>query len=107
MWTMCTDRTPCPAVSMLSASVKSVHANAKPDWSASCIFSRDLCIEASAVQGESHLQAASPTQDTELLYYIIARSKLVKRHGESKAAEVTGASYCDFEIQTLGEMMTL
>lgn len=48
-------------------------------------------------------------QDTELLYYIIARSKLVKRHRESKAAEVPGASYCDsiaFEIQTLREMMT-
>lgn len=49
-------------------------------------------------------------QDTELLYYIIARSKLVKRHREGKAAEIPGASYCDskaFEIQTLGEVMTL
>ena len=58
-------------------------------------FTRDLCTEASAVQGESHLQAASPVQDTELLYYIIARSKHVKMHKESKAAKVTDASYCD------------
>lgn len=63
---------------MLSASVKPVHANAKPDWSASCVFTGDLWTKASAVQGESHLQAARPVQDTELLYYIIARSKHVK-----------------------------
>lgn len=58
-------------------------------------FTVDLCTEASAVQGESHLQAASRVQDTELLYYIIARSKHVKMHKESKAAEVAGASNCD------------
>lgn len=64
-----------------------------PGWSASCIFTGDLSTEDS-VQGESHLQAAGPVQDTELLYYIIARSKCVKKHKERKAAEVIGASYC-------------
>jgi len=76
MWAMCTDRTPCPAVMVLSASVQSVHADTKPDWSASCIFTGDLRPEASAVQGESHLQAASPVQGTELLSLHHCRIKM-------------------------------